>query len=597
MKNIVVLTIFFSLLFVQTLAQSGTLDMSFNGSGFNTASFFSSLHSAGVQREGKIVAGGEGENFLLTRFLSNGVVDSSFGYNGIITNSLQDYFQSINKIIILPDDRILTLATGTKSGNLQDIVIGKYNSDGTPDAGFGENGFIIQDLGFQEQPQNMIVQKDGSFIISGTYVENISQSKIKIFTARFKQDGSLDKTYGNGGFGSFSAFTNPDSKGLAIQPDGKIVVSVKSNSTPYYLGLFRFAADGKPDTSFGNNGLLVTNIEGSSNEYINSINVQSDGKIIGVGMARFTGFFYNGQVLIVRFNSDGSIDESFGENGIVYYSFDDKYNSEGLKVILQKNDKILIGGIQFNTPKQSDFSDFAFLRLMTDGRVDSSFGSSGKQVTDFGGYDYLFDMILQNDGRIVSVGEKEGDYLYIIARYLGDPAHPLITRIKRWIQNHTLHFQNLNEDENIAYYIVEESINQTSGFVPVAKVAAGQKDYSYSISSWNTASCYKVKIVNKDNSFVYTQPVSTTNSDEVQTSSSLSISPNPVSDYLNLSGLKEDIMYEIKILSKDGNQVSSVSGYRSEVKHISTALLNAGLYFLVVRDNKGIIKSMKFVKK
>ena len=56
-------------------------------------------------------------------------------------------------------------------------------------------------------------------------------------------------------------------------------------------------------------------------------------------------------------------------------------------------------------------------------------------------------------------------------------------------------------------------------------------------------------------------------------------------------------MYEIKILSKDGNQVSSVSGYRSEVKHISTALLNAGLYFLVVRDNKGILKSMKFVKK
>ncbi|MFH0866803.1 MAG: C1 family peptidase, partial [Bacteroidota bacterium] len=142
-------------------------------------------------------------------------------------------------------------------------------------------------------------------------------------------------------------------------------------------------APGSLDNTFGNSGKVLTNY----GEYINSLNLQTDGKIIAAGANDFS---------LARFNSDGSFDNSFGSNGET--SIDFGYGSEATSLALQSDDKVVVAGTD-----EGNY-DFALARFNTNGSLDYSFGSAGKVTTDFGGYERGSSVAIQTDGKIVMAG-------------------------------------------------------------------------------------------------------------------------------------------------------------------------------------------------
>jgi len=163
--------------------------------------------------------------------------------------------------------------------------------------------------------------------------------------------------------------------------------------------------DGDLDVTFGNDGIVTTDFGGADEG--RAVALQKDGKIVVAGVT--AGLYpLPSDFAVARYNKDGNLDMSFGVGGKVINDFGG--NDEGLAVVLQKDGKIVVAG-------ESD-DDFAIARYNTDGSLDLTFGTGGKVTTDFGGVDEGRAVALQKDGKIVVAGASDGDFA--VARYNTD---------------------------------------------------------------------------------------------------------------------------------------------------------------------------------
>ncbi|MBD0370059.1 MAG: VCBS repeat-containing protein [Pyrinomonadaceae bacterium] len=217
-------------------------------------------------------------------------------------------------------------------------------------------------------------------------------------------DGVLDTSFGGGSGTVITDFSaDGEAYAVAIQPDGRIVVSglsrPDSDTSHNRAALARYNPDGSLDTSFGNGGRVTT----TTNMYQGfAVAIQPDGKILT------TGFGSNN---VTRFNSDGTLDASFGTGGATGFLLNP------YTLILQPDGKILIGGYDIVAYR---VFNFAVARYNTDGSIDTSFGNGGMVTTQFfGGHDEIHALALQPDGKIVAAGQTtSGDYyLAALARY------------------------------------------------------------------------------------------------------------------------------------------------------------------------------------
>ena len=204
-------------------------------------------------------------------------------------------------------------------------------------------------------------------------------------------------------------------KQIILKNTKKGMAKVVLMATVFYLSFIVTvnAQPGTLDSSFGVNG--VTPVTGF--EIAHAISLQQDGKVIVAGEIRGTAF------IVSRFNRDGSIDESFGQQGTVKTSLKathDFYTQEATSVAVQQDGKILVAGSGFYLDQYDDAQiNFLILRYNTDGSLDESFGDRGAVITDFELHvDYIYSMILQPDGKIVAGGISWIDAL--VARYNSD---------------------------------------------------------------------------------------------------------------------------------------------------------------------------------
>lgn len=233
----------------------------------------------------------------------------------------------------------------------------------------------------------------------------------------------LDSTFGTGGRVVTRFFgRGDDAHALALQSDGKIVAagSAVNDATLGDFGVARYNPDGSLDTSFNGTG-KVTTVFGASTDEAYAVAIQTDGKIVAAGRA------YNGSSFdsaLVRYNANGSLDTSFDMDGKVIVDFG--LSDYATAMAIQPNDgKIVIAGLSQNN---SFVLDFAVARLLSDGSLDTSFGSGGKVTTDFFGFnDWINSVALQPDHKIVVGGYAEtafaGDdrnHDYALARYNSD---------------------------------------------------------------------------------------------------------------------------------------------------------------------------------
>jgi len=323
---------------------NGDIDIDFATNGiatFDVSDREADVFSVGLQNDGKIVAAGESRSsstgksdFTVVRLDNMGNPDNTFGTNGVVITDIQNYFDRGNSLVIQPDGKIL-VAGYTSGYQNADIAIIRLDSNGNLDNSFGVNGKVITDINsMSDVCKDVALQADGKIVVAG-YSSN---GNFIITVVRYLSTGILDETFGNGGI-VMTQIGNEDAFGQAvtIQEDGKILVAGKSNSSGnYHFTLIRYNTDGSLDNSFGNGGIRVT-IIGIDSE-ANSIAIDQDGYIIAGGRT-YSG---NHNFALARYNENGNLDTSFGINGIVITNFGGSSQEFGRSLALQSDGKILL---------------------------------------------------------------------------------------------------------------------------------------------------------------------------------------------------------------------------------------------------------------
>jgi len=186
------------------------------------------------------------------------------------------------------------------------------------------------------------------------------------------------------------------------------------------------AASGNLDLTFGNGGIVITPITNSPYyDSPSSMQVQPDGKIVVCGQILeddFYGDTYTASFFLARYNSTGTLDDSFGTNGKVLAPFGVGSEFVGQDITLQPDGKIIAVGYKWNSYTSYDF---AVNRYNPNGTLDTSFGTGGRVVTPVGSnFEYAATVALQSDGKILAFGRTlaPGDDAIVTIRYLGDSA-------------------------------------------------------------------------------------------------------------------------------------------------------------------------------
>ncbi|HEX8499370.1 MAG TPA: discoidin domain-containing protein [Pyrinomonadaceae bacterium] len=423
-----------------------------------------------VQPDGKIVVAAQtpsqerGHDFGLARYNPDGTLDPSFGSGGkVLTNFPYPNFANDrpHALALQPDGKIV--AAGTANA---DFALARYNPDGSLDQTFGAGGLVVTDFfGGGDTAYGVALQPDGKIVAAGqAFRPNSTGSDFA--AARYNPDGSPDTTFGDAAEGGaarrgrvatdFAAW-NDIGRGLALQADGKIVVAghTQTPSTERYdFALVRYAADGTLDPAFDGDGRVTTAFFGDAymdDERAFAVRVQADGRIVAAGFA-----FDRGETApasggedfaLARYNPDGSLDATFGGDGLVVTNIfvaDGGVNDAGIAsrdrahaLLLQPDGKLVAGGFA-SCCSNDGTEDFALARYNQDGTLDPAFGAGdGITRTDFFGRfdtdDEIYGMALQPDGRVVAVGRAEknprlSNYDYAVARYTAGPvANPTPT--------------------------------------------------------------------------------------------------------------------------------------------------------------------------
>jgi uncharacterized delta-60 repeat protein len=209
--------------------------------------------------------------------------------------------------------------------------------------------------------------------------------------ARYNKDGSLDSTFGSNGKVVTNILLNDSAMSGVLQQDGKILVvgyALDRTVNNIILALVRYNANGTLDTTFNGTGKSTTYF-GTQSVGVGVV-IQSDGKIVCV--ARGEGF------MLARFNANGTLDTSYGVAGKVTTQFSNYANARDIAI--QKDGKIIVCGSLYNR----DGSDIVIARYNIDGSLDTSFDGDGLLITDLGGTDIPFALIVQADGKILVSG-------------------------------------------------------------------------------------------------------------------------------------------------------------------------------------------------
>jgi uncharacterized delta-60 repeat protein len=234
-------------------------------------------------------------------------------------------------------------------------------------------------------------------------------------TATFPDGVAQDFSFVGGT--SSIAVSQHDGYTLATQPDGRFYVGglrwTGNMFQPNDLGVTRFLANGQPDTTFGTNGTVITDlVVGSEREQPYAIVVQPDGKLLVAGTVTYD-FAPDNEMFVVRYNTNGTLDTTFGTNGkFVLNLGGNDIHSEAYAIALLPDGKILLGGSiddRLNTP--ITYADYALVRLTATGQRDLTWGSSGIVKTNITGSDRAFDMEIQSDGKVILAGYEGGTNL------------------------------------------------------------------------------------------------------------------------------------------------------------------------------------------
>jgi uncharacterized delta-60 repeat protein/RHS repeat-associated protein len=382
----------------------GALDTSFDTDGKVTTDFGSGdeAHGVVVQGDGQtVVVGRSGNDIAVARYNRDGSPDSSFDSDGKVTTDVGGANDTGEAVALQSDGRIVVV--GSSGGTALGLV--RYNSDGSPDNSFDSDGKVTTTIlsGVSESGQSVAIQSDGKIIVGG-YAYDSGTGLFKAFVARYNADGSLDGSFGSSGV---KLITDAGGNGyygmaIAIQSDGNIVLGMSDAGGNLAVARL-MATDGALDTSFDTDGIALADFSTYTNVEVSGLALQADGKIVVSGRMTDATLGTYAVFALARFTDTGGLDPFFDTDGKVATTFATGATSASNALRVQADGKIVVAGYSNNNFAMARYNANGSLDTTfdTDGKLTTDLGGVdaanalwigpdyrvtvvGRKTTDFG---------------------------------------------------------------------------------------------------------------------------------------------------------------------------------------------------------------------
>ncbi len=414
----------------------GVVDTSFNSTGIYTAPFIDKITSLDVAPNGKIifytkdfVTSGPNNisRYYLLQLNADGTSDTTFGVNGVVIDDviIPGYAPPfpISPILMSHKGKIKFQPDGTSvileeiylvASTEKDIAVIKHNADGTLDNTFGtlDGRVIYSNFNLDHSIPDFNFKNNKIFISGNT---NISPFENRIILTQLNEDGSLDTSFNNDGeVHLYLPYHDGDRINKIVQqPDGKIIVAgTTSQNFINRVVLARYNSDGTLDMSFGTNGSVFLD-DPDNSILISTPILDSDNKII-----LLLSYTHYGYSILYKFNTDGSLDTTFATGGILSLSTFDLF---GKDVKVDADHNIFVSGSTSSISNDND-EDIAIIKLNYDGSINTSFGTNG--MTTGGSstitYEALDFLKILPDGKLIACGLRHIDntfYSFVLCKY------------------------------------------------------------------------------------------------------------------------------------------------------------------------------------
>ncbi|MBL8298343.1 MAG: Ig-like domain repeat protein [Rhodanobacteraceae bacterium] len=417
------------------LTTAGALDTSFDSDGIALRQLLGGSPDYGygvaVQSDGKLVVSGAtadaaGTNIVVARYNTNGSLDTTFDTDGLVTTANASYNMESRAVLVQPDGKIIAAGqrlSKTPPSPVHQLIAVRYDTNGAIDNTFDTDGFATANLGTNGGYGYAIArQTDGKILVAGSISDTVANWDFVV--ARFTTTGALDGTFGSGGVTRIGINAGVDeAKSIAIQSDGKILLGGYS-----YVGgnqefaIVRLTTGGLIDNTFDGDGIVVTAIGAGPfrRNTIESIVVRADGMIIAGGTGNDGTPTSSPVFRIARYTAAGALDTNFGTAGVSTYSFGATRFDNMYAMALQRDEKMIGFGSTFLTGGGTDFGLARF--NWDDGSIDTTYGTSGQTIHEItAGLDIGYNGIVLPDGKQAVGGLGQQSDL-AASRYLADPA-------------------------------------------------------------------------------------------------------------------------------------------------------------------------------
>jgi uncharacterized delta-60 repeat protein len=325
--------------------------------------------------------------------MSAGALDTTFNPTGSPPGTVTVPSFVPTAVAIETDGKIV--AAGTAGTTSHVFGVSRYNGNGSLDTSFNATGTVTTKIGTNATVYDMAIQSDGKILVGGW-----TSSPYAFALARYTTTGTLDQSFGQHGITTYTTAYGDRAYALSLQPDGKIVLAGdgtgNAGGVTSGIGLVRFNSDGSLDHTFGYGGWVFTPysaLPGADRLSAKDVAIDSAGRLVVAGY--MTGGTASGP-FVARYNFAGSLDTSLGGTGVIALTqFPDTFNAT--HEALQTDGKIVLT------------STYEVIRLRADGDLDTdSFGALNTDGSHTGhvstGWSQLDDVQMESDGKIVYVG-------------------------------------------------------------------------------------------------------------------------------------------------------------------------------------------------
>lgn len=402
---------------VAHISTAGQLDSSFGDFGWAVGGSQNGVIGADLAPDGKatLLVGGVGSdtfNIILEQFTKAGKLDPAFGPTGRTVTQLKHGADDAAVAVLVQTDEKTVVAGRSQSDTGRVPVIVRYLLDGSLDPTFGNGGRVVGVIPQGDfEIRGAALQTDGKIVVGGTLqvANEVGGIDYLFAAARLRTDGTLDPTFGTGGYAVIS-FDTPRSfstrietaQALVLRSDGTIVLVGSARSD---VAMARLDSSGHLDPSFGDGGKVV----GGNNPSPGWESYSAAGAVIGpagtlvVAVVYRTDIANRSQLRLVRYDSAGDVDPTFDTNQTIRSYI----NAEGVTLATDSQDAILVGGGVPRPESQGPPAgqDFYIARYHVDGTPDTFFGVNGETWIDFaGGNDVIRSLIVRPNGSILAAG-------------------------------------------------------------------------------------------------------------------------------------------------------------------------------------------------